>query len=339
MEETRVNQTNIKSEIGKMSQLMSTYPLIRFDVRFYDEVPCLRLYIFHNANSNVRGLIGMYYHDPNNVRAFVGAENNDMIVCNDQSPFETRLIRRCSSRFEYLWTKLSKEKAVIFDLDGVVIDSMPNYVRAWQGACTAFGLEISEREVYLREGEKRAETVKSIYKQCKGSEPSPDEVSEILTKLEEIYENQPKPAVVSGIPELLNRLKEKKIKLGLVTGSSAKTYEMICRIHPLFLLFDETVTGNDTLEGKPAPAPYKAARKKLKLSKDVCLVIENAPLGVQSATSAGLLCVGFLGSSPLTDNDLMSKGALRVEKTVDALRKYLLWFDTNLNLKDLLDII
>ena len=155
----------------------------------------------------------MYYHDPNNVRAFVGAENNDLIVCNDQSPFEKRLIRRCSSRFEYLWTKLSKEKGVIFDLYGVVIDSMPNYVRAWQGASTAYGLEISEEEVYRREGEKRAETVRSIYKQCKGPEPSPDEISEILVKLEEIYEKQPKPTVVSGIPELLVSLKEKNIKV------------------------------------------------------------------------------------------------------------------------------
>ena len=333
------NKQNIIAEIHGLSQIMSTYPSIRFDIRFYDDEPMLRLYLFHTADNQIQGLVGMYYHEPSNPRGFVGAENNDMIHCRSRSPFEVRLLTRCRSRFEYLWQKFTKEKAVIFDLDGVLVDSMPNYVRAWQGAFATFGLEISERDVYMREGEKREETVTSVHKQYRGAEPTQDEVALILAKMEEIYKEQPKPVIVAGIAELLVLLKDKGIKLGLVTGSSREMFEKTWLGDSIFSLFDKVVTGSDTQKGKPAPDPYDMAVRELEIPKESCLAIENATLGVKSARAARLRCFGVLGSSPLSAKDLESAGAIRVEKNIEALRRYLLWADTNVELKDLIDFI
>ncbi len=88
------------------------------------------------------------------------------------------------------------------------------------------------------------------------------------------------------------RLPEKQMPSRVVSGSDrAVVMELLLRFFPN--TFDAVVTGNDVKEGKPSPEPYLKAIGMLKLEKDECIVIENAPLGVESATRAGLFCIGI----------------------------------------------
>lgn len=331
-------ESNIKTSINIMAEIMYQNPRIRFDVRFYDEEPLLRAYVFHRIDNDTEGLLGMYKYDPKHPMKFVGAEYNDLIVSKNRSLFERQLLNIYKSRLEYLWDKLSVRKAVIFDLDGVIIDSMPIYYEAWREAFKEVGVNINENEVYQREGEKAEITAREVYKKFKNEEPSLDLIGFIVKTKRDTYKGKFKLRVFPGIPELLTSLKEKNVKLALVTGSVRQTIQQIQEDLHLFQLFDVVVTGEDTRNGKPAPDPYNMAVEKLGISPVNCYVIENGPLGIRAAVRAGLICFAVKGTSPLSVDILKNEGALFVYNDVEELRKHLIWVDQNIPLIEFLKI-
>lgn len=331
-------ESNIKDSIGLMSQTMHQNPRISFDVRFYEEEPLMRSYIFHEIDNRTEGLLGIYRYDPNHPMKFVGAEANDLIVCKNRSYFENQLLNLYKSRIEYLWDDLTVRRAVIFDLDGVIIDSMPFYYLAWKGAFKEFDIDISEEEVYQREGEKREITAREVYIKFKHKEPSPDIIKLIIKTKEEIYKEKFKLQVFPGIQELLTTLKGKNVKLALVTGSVRQTIQQFQKDCPLFDLFDVVITGEDTKNGKPAPDPYNLAIKKLGISLINCYAVENGPLGIRSAVNAGLICFAVKGPSPLSAEVLKNAGAFSVYENIEGLKKHLIWADTTLPLNEFLEI-
>lgn len=98
-------------------------------------------------------------------------------------------------------------------------------------------------------------------------------------------------SVFEGIYECLDFLKNRCL-LGVVSGSDkAVVFELLERFFPN--TFDAVVTGNDVKQGKPSPEPYLKVVEMLKIRKDECIVVENAPLGVESAKRAGLFCIAI----------------------------------------------
>lgn len=235
-------------------------------------------------------------------------------------------------------TVFTGQKAVIFDLDGVIIDSMPFYYKAWKYAFATVGIDVSEEEIYGREGEKREVTARDVYRKYKKKEPSERIVRDIVAEEEKTYHQIFESKIFPGIEEVLRLLKAKNIKLGLVTGSVSKTIEKLKGENAqLFSFFDVIVTGEDTVHGKPSPDPYLVAVEKLNVPARNCYVVENAPLGIQSAVSAGLMCFAVKGSSVLSEDVLKEAGADFVYKDIEEMRKHFIWIDTNIDFRKFLD--
>ncbi len=197
---------------------------------------------------------------------------------------------------------------MIFDLDGVLLDSMPYYYLAWKAAFAAHGIAIDKDEFYEREGEHRRKSVIEIFQKYKGSEPSAHVSAHVVNTMHNTFLKLFHPQLFPCSRELLMALIEKHITLGLVTGSESLK-QMLGSDSDLLRLFDTIVTGPDTTKGKPAPEPYELAVQKLRLYSSDCCVVENAPLGIQSAKAAGLFCFAVRNNSPLPARRLKLAGA------------------------------
>ena len=181
-------------------------------------------------------------------------------------------------------------KAVIFDTDGVLVDSMPDHADAWRTVFGELGIHITRQDIYDIEGSNHEGIIRLVFEEA-GRTPAPGDFVELAKKKREIFSRINKVSVFPGIYECLDFLKNKCL-LGVVSGSDrAVVMELLERFFPN--TFDSVVTGNDVREGKPSPEPYLKAIGMLKVGKDECIVIENAPLGVESAKSAGLYCIAI----------------------------------------------
>ncbi len=187
-------------------------------------------------------------------------------------------------------------KAFLFDMDGVITDSMPNHCQAWKRIFEKFQISVSSNEILRREGERGIVTLKTILSE-NGVSLSTEELSDLLSEKETIFRSLPAPELFPGVEELLLELFQSRKQLALVTGTSlaeAKSY-----MPPdLFRCFHTVVSGDLVCFGKPDPEPYLRAVNTLLLLPKDCLVIENAPYGVQSAREAGLSCVALATSLP-----------------------------------------
>ncbi len=181
-------------------------------------------------------------------------------------------------------------KAVIFDMDGVLVDSMPYHADAWITVFAEIGIHISRQDIYNIEGSNHEGIIRLVFGK-EGRTPKPEDYKELAKKKMEIFTKINKVTVFPGIYDCIEFLKNRCL-FGVVSGSDrAVVTELLLRFFPN--TFDVVVTGNDVKEGKPSPEPYLKAVGMLKLEKDECIVIENAPLGVESAMRAGLFCIGI----------------------------------------------
>lgn len=181
-------------------------------------------------------------------------------------------------------------RAVIFDMDGVLVDSMPYHADAWIIVFAEIGIYIKRQDVYEVEGSNHEGIVRLIFKKA-GRTPAPEDFEVLSRKKRGVFTRINNVTVFEGIYDCLDFLKNRCL-LGVVSGSDkGVVMEIIERFFPD--TFDAIVTGNDVKEGKPSPEPYLKAVGMLGVSKEECIVIENAPLGVESAKRAGLYCIAI----------------------------------------------
>ena len=179
-------------------------------------------------------------------------------------------------------------KAVLFDLDGTLIDSMKYHVAAWKQAFAEAGYYPDKTEFYLNEGVKHPITVRDRLKSIGVVNPPETLVTRIYTRKRELFNETADYGPTKGVPELLRELKG-KVKLGIVTGSVREVVEkVVSRFFDGY--FDFVVDYESTRKGKPDPEPYLAGIKSAGFPASDILAIENAPTGVASALGAGLTC-------------------------------------------------
>ncbi|MDD3042015.1 MAG: HAD family phosphatase [Methanosarcinaceae archaeon] len=199
-------------------------------------------------------------------------------------------------------------KAIIFDVDGVLVDSMRFHADAWVEAFGEVGLSIRREDIYEIEGANDRGVIELIFRKKGWENPDSNHFEALHLRKREllIFENI-KP--YKGIIECLHHLK-KKYRLALVSGSDRPLVEkMLTNYFPD--IFELGVAGADVEHGKPAPDPYLKAVEMLDLKKEECLVVENAPIGIEAAKRAGLYCVAVqstLGAEKLDRADLVFKG-------------------------------
>ncbi|OPY26059.1 MAG: putative HAD-hydrolase [Methanocella sp. PtaU1.Bin125] len=181
-----------------------------------------------------------------------------------------------------------KYRAVLFDLDGVITDTMGLHYEAYRQAFEKHDIHVTPLEVYLTEGMPSMEVGRAIVKE-KGARIADDQLRVLIEDKREIYRAlAAKDAkTFPGVPETLRMLRENGIRLALITGSNAKSVAGVIRKVGLDDAFDAVVAGDDTARGKPYPDPYRKGMERLGIPPEHCVVVENAPLGIQAAKAAG----------------------------------------------------
>jgi beta-phosphoglucomutase len=197
-------------------------------------------------------------------------------------------------------------QAVIFDMDGVITNTMPVHYKAWRKILAEEGISVTHLDIYSREGQRGITSLKEIFAVYQ-KEFSEEVASRLLHKKEEWFKEHVKCRFISGTRSLLKDLTKLGLRLALVTGTSRQEMHRILPDN-LYQLFAVVVTGNDVTHGKPDPEPYRLALKKLEILPEDAVVIENAPLGIESAKAAGIRCVAISTSLPasyLTKADMI----------------------------------
>ena len=192
--------------------------------------------------------------------------------------------------------KKLKLRSVIFDMDGVITNTMPYHMRAWRKVFADQNLHVPKFEIYRREGQKGIDSVLEIAAGQGRVMPLVD-AHKLLSQKEKIFKKIVRAAYIPGSRLFLKQLKKSGFKLALVTGTSLHE---VRRILPeeLFQLFDVVISGSDVQNGKPHPEPYLKAIKGLQIRRHEAVVIENAPFGIRSAKKAGLKCFALETSLP-----------------------------------------
>lgn len=200
-------------------------------------------------------------------------------------------------------------KAVLFDMDGVLYDSMKNHSESWHKAMEHYGLKMSRDDAYMYEGMRGVETIKLLAKQQWGKNLSEEEAQEMYAEKSRRFNNCNPAGIMNGVKELMQKIKAAGLKIVVVTGSGQKT--LLDKLEKDFegLVTKELmITAFDVKHGKPNPEPYIRGMEKAGIKAWEGIVVENAPLGVRAAVAAGLFTVA-VNTGPLSDSKLLNEGA------------------------------
>ncbi len=192
-----------------------------------------------------------------------------------------------------------KINSVLFDMDGVILDSMPFHVAAWKDAFREREMEVDEGLFYLYEGAMEPEVACRLFSK-NGTKLTIRDFFEIHERQKRIFLERYAHRVTpfEGALELLKWLKETGMPVGLVTSSHGEILDAVLP-GPLRDLFDHIVTGDTVRRRKPHPEPYLAGLRGLGASKDRgSIAVENAPAGIESALNAGLSCIAITTTLP-----------------------------------------
>lgn len=172
-------------------------------------------------------------------------------------------------------------KALIFDMDGVLIDSMHYHVRSWQRAFADVNVSVPEKELYLLEGVSYEETIDIICRKYQKTLTA-EQVKSLHDRKKHIMNEIFVPSAYDALEPVLHLTRN-----ALVTGGHRELADKV--IQQLFPdVFEVVITSDDCTRGKPDPEPYLQALKKLNVKASEALVIENAPCGITSAKRAGI---------------------------------------------------
>ena len=204
---------------------------------------------------------------------------------------------------------LTGKKGVFFDMDGVLYDSMEAHADAWSKAFLHFGIDFSPEMVYQNEGRTADSTINLVFQKNEDRAATDFEIDQIYSKKTELIEDYPEAVPFEGARSLMVDLKVRGIEIWVVTGSMQdKFLDALLLDFEGFITSDKIVSGRDVRHCKPHPEPYLTALHKSGLSASEVIVIENAPLGIQSAKSAGIFTVA-INTGILDDRILWDSGA------------------------------
>ncbi|WP_315080519.1 HAD family hydrolase [uncultured Clostridium sp.] len=201
-------------------------------------------------------------------------------------------------------------RAFIFDMDGVIIDSEPIHRQVHGEIMNTLGINISKGELALYAGATN-EYIFTKLKERYGIKKSVSELMEYKSKLiiKKVKEESLDP--ISGIRELLNALRKNNIKAAIGSSSPRSLIEAVIDKFKLQDCFDCIVSGEEVERSKPYPDVYIEVSKKLGVSPENCIVVEDSHNGVQAAKSAEMNCIGFDNIN--SGNQDLSKADVRVD--------------------------
>jgi beta-phosphoglucomutase len=191
---------------------------------------------------------------------------------------------------------VKSQRAVFFDVDGVLIDSPDVHVRFWLEAFKPYNIDLPAQRLHLEEGRKSIDIARRIVKDYNLN--LGDDVLEDLIrwKREQYRLHSPSGMRIDALTAV-KTLKADGWKIGLVSGSVKKNIHSVLSDYELSL-FDVKITAESYKRSKPDPEPYLTASKEACVKPQNCIAIENAPLGIESAKAAGMKVVAITSTLP-----------------------------------------
>ena len=207
-------------------------------------------------------------------------------------------------------------RTILFDMDGVLIDSMPNHVVAWRESMASFGIQMTAMDSYMTEGARGVDTIRKMVEKQQGRVITQDEAQEMYNEKSRLFHLMTPAPLMPGILELMEKLTADGLTIGIVTGSGQRP--LIDRIRNTFRQYvtdDHLVTAYDVTKGKPDPAPYLMGMQKCGAQPWETIVVENAPLGVQAGNAAKAFTIA-VNTGILPDEALADAGADIILKSI-----------------------
>ncbi len=187
-------------------------------------------------------------------------------------------------------------EAVIWDLDGVIIDSAEEHRRAWQRLAREEGIRMTDEDFWATFGKRNDDIFAIIW----GDLP-PEKVKELAHRKEAYFREyiRETAAPLPGAMELMRGLHEAGYAQALASSTPIENIDLIGEVLGLKRYLTVLVSGETVARGKPAPDIFLKAASELGFPPGRCLVIEDAVAGVQAAHAAGMRCIAVAGNRDL----------------------------------------
>ncbi|RAW01199.1 beta-phosphoglucomutase [Pseudochryseolinea flava] len=199
-------------------------------------------------------------------------------------------------------------KAVIFDLDGVIVDTAHYHFLAWKRLANELGIDLTKEDNEKLKGVSRMHSLEIILGLGDGKLALTSYEKEKLANKKNAWfvdyvERMSPDEIFPGVKDLLHELRERGIKIGLASSSkNAMTVLQLLHIHHQF---DVVVDGTMVVNSKPDPEIFLLAASKLGVTPADCVVFEDAEAGVEAAVAAGMKCVGVGSAEQLQKADFI----------------------------------
>ena len=179
---------------------------------------------------------------------------------------------------------------IIFDFDGVIVDSHPLHMQAWKALCAGAGKALSDEELsFVVEGAKREEILRRFLGAL-----APEQIERYGAEKERLYQARASELkLVRGVTEFLEQVDAAGLRAAIATSGSRRRVERTLDAFGLLDRFHAIVTAEDVARGKPDPAIFHLAARRLRIAADQILVCEDAVAGVVAARAAGMKCMAI----------------------------------------------
>jgi len=200
----------------------------------------------------------------------------------------------------------SNIKAVIWDMDGVIADTAPYHLKAWQQVFQKRGANFTEEDFRRNFGQRND----TIIRNALGKEVSQDEINVIAKEKEESFRRRVRQNLkpLPGAINLIKSIAEHGFKVALASSAPIENIQLLITGLGINGYFQAIISGRDVTEGKPNPQVFLLAAQKLEVEPKNCIVIEDAVAGVSAAKKAGMHCLAITNTHPrtsLTEADLI----------------------------------
>jgi mannitol-1-/sugar-/sorbitol-6-/2-deoxyglucose-6-phosphatase len=192
----------------------------------------------------------------------------------------------------YKQTLMNSQKAVIFDMDGVIVDSERLWKQAEKEVFSSLGVVVTEEHSKLTESMTTSEVTAFWFSKFPWQHKSLELVEQsVVSKVIELIDTE--ECTINGVREFIEGLKIKKYKIGLATNSPHKIIPAVLQKLDIIHLFDTVSSAEFEEKGKPDPAIYLTTAHKLNVSANNCIAIEDTYSGMLAAKNAGMTVVAF----------------------------------------------
>ncbi len=181
-------------------------------------------------------------------------------------------------------------EAVLWDMDGVLVDTAPFHFQAWRALFASQGKDLSQEEFRRTFGLRNDDILRMVL-----GEMPPERARVLANRKEELFRAaiEDKIAPLPGAVDLVRRLRAAGIRQAVVSSAPGLNVETVLKAIALADAFDALICEEDVQRGKPDPQGYLLAAERLAAPATGCVVIEDAPGGVEAAKRAGMRCIAL----------------------------------------------